>query len=151
MTAFEGGEPLQALTAIGEVAEDEPYQVEVTPAFRPWGRNVDFIGFTKPRSAPLIEDFEFMADKKRWGYKFRLGVLFIEDRDLDLIRSVMTGPPDERRTATVSNLEVPPGGETCSPSLATSSRCSSRRFPLPGSRAIRLLPWAFSGEIDLQR
>ena len=35
-SAIEGGEPLQSFTALGRVADDEPYQAEVTPTFRPW-------------------------------------------------------------------------------------------------------------------
>ena len=92
-TDFEGGEPLQAFTAIGQIADDEPYQVEVTPGFRPWRRHVDFIACHQTPIRPLIEDLEFIADKKRWGYKFRFGVFPIADHDLDLIRSAMTGPP----------------------------------------------------------
>lgn len=75
-TEHPNGAPLQAFTAIGRVADDEPYQVEMTPDFQPWRRNVDFL--------------DFIEDKARWGYKFRFGVFRIDDHDLDVIRSAMT-------------------------------------------------------------
>ena len=42
-TGYPDGEPLQAFTAIGQVADDEPYQVAMSPDFQPWRRNVDFL------------------------------------------------------------------------------------------------------------
>jgi hypothetical protein len=34
-TEFRGGEPLRAFTAIGRITDEEPFQVEMTPGFRP--------------------------------------------------------------------------------------------------------------------
>ena len=90
-SALSGGEPLQAFTAIGRIADDEPYQVEVTPDFVPWRRNVDFVAGNETPIRPLIDDLHFIEDKKRWGYKFRFGVFAIDDHDLDLIRQAMAG------------------------------------------------------------
>ena len=36
-------------------------------------------------------DPRFIEDPARWGYKFRFGVFKINDHDLDVIRSAMTG------------------------------------------------------------
>jgi EVE domain len=90
-TALQDGEPLQAFTAIGRIADDEPYQAEMTPDFLPWRRNVDFLSCTEAPIRPLIDDLHFIEDKTRWGYKFRFGVFRIDDHDLDLIRRTMTG------------------------------------------------------------
>jgi hypothetical protein len=90
-SALSGGEPLQAFTAIGQIADDEPYQVEVTPDFVPWRRNVRFVAGNETPIRPLIDDLHFIGDKKRWGYKFRFGVFKIDDHDLDLIRQAMAG------------------------------------------------------------
>jgi hypothetical protein len=90
-SALSGGESLQAFTAIGQIADDEPYQVEVTPDFVPWRRNVHFVAGNETPIRPLIEDLHFIGDKKRWGYKFRFGVFKIDDHDLDLIRQAMAG------------------------------------------------------------
>lgn len=90
-TALDGGEPLQAFTAIGRIADDELYQVEMTPDFHPWRRNVDFSSCMETPIRPLIDDLDFIEDKKRWGYRFRFGVFPVDDHDLELIRSAMTG------------------------------------------------------------
>jgi hypothetical protein len=90
-TALEGGAPLQAFTAIGQVVDDEPYQVEMSPDFQPWRRNVDFLPCIETPIRPLIDQLNFIDDKKRWGYKFRFGVFKIDDHDLELIRRTMTG------------------------------------------------------------
>ena len=85
------GEPLQAFTAIGQIADDEPYQVEMSDDFHPWRRNVDFLDCTETAIKPLIDQLDFIEDKARWGYKFRFGVFRIDDHDMDVIRSAMTG------------------------------------------------------------
>jgi hypothetical protein len=82
---------LQAFTAIGQVADDEPYQAEMSPDFLPWRRNVDFLDCAETPIRPLIDDLDFIEDKSRWGYKFRFGVFKIDDHDLEVIRSAMTG------------------------------------------------------------
>jgi len=89
-TVHPDGEPLQAFTAIGQVADDEPYEAELSPDFHPWRRNVDFLECAETPIRPLIEDLDFIEDKSRWVYKFRFGVFKINDHDLDVIRSAMT-------------------------------------------------------------
>jgi hypothetical protein len=89
-TGYPDGDPLQAFTAIGQVADDEPYQAEASPDAAPWRRNVDFLECAETPIRPLIQELEFIEDKSRWGYKFRFGVFKIGDHDLEVIRSAMT-------------------------------------------------------------
>lgn len=89
-TAFEGGEPLQAFTAIGRVSDDEVYQAEMTPTFHPWRRNVDFLETHEAPIRPLLESLDFIVDKKRWGFKFRFGVFEIDQHDFEVIKTAMT-------------------------------------------------------------
>lgn len=89
-TGYPEGEPLQAFTAIGQVADDAPYQDEASPE-GPWRRNVDFLECAETPIRPLLEDLGFIENKSRWGYKFRFGVFKIDDDDLEMIRSAMTG------------------------------------------------------------
>lgn len=89
-TAYEGGEPLQAFTAICRVADDELYQVEMMPNFKPWRRNVDFLDSQEVSIKPLIDDLEFIQDKSKWGYKFRFGMFEISEHDFKLIAQAMT-------------------------------------------------------------
>ena len=84
------GELLQAFTAIGQVADDEPYQAEMSGDLRPFRRNVDFLPCAETPIKPLIDELDFIEDKRRWGYRFRFGVFRIDDHDLDVIRAAMT-------------------------------------------------------------
>ncbi|MGE2717283.1 EVE domain-containing protein [Mycolicibacterium litorale] len=97
------GPPLKAFTAIGQVVDDEPYQVEMSADFQPWRRNVDFLECVETPIHPLIDGLHFVENKQRWGYKFRFGVFSIDDHDLELIRTAMTSPLQSVATPTVSS------------------------------------------------
>jgi hypothetical protein len=89
-TVYPDGPALQAFTAIGRVADDEPYPVEALADTQLWRRNVDFLDCIETPIRPLLPDLDFIADKTRWGYRFRSGVFRIDDHDLDVIRTSMT-------------------------------------------------------------
>lgn len=88
-TSLEGGERLQAFTAVGRVADETLYQVEVAPGFAPWRRNVEFVDCTETSIRPLIDALSFIKDKQRWGYIFRLGLFEIPRRDFQVITRAM--------------------------------------------------------------
>ncbi|SEH56021.1 EVE domain-containing protein [Mycolicibacterium rutilum] len=88
---YPDGEPLQAFTAIGRIADDEPYLDPIAPDVERWRRNVDFLDCVETPIRPLIEQLDFIEDKQRWGFKFRFGVFKVDDHDLEVIRSAMTG------------------------------------------------------------
>lgn len=88
-TSLEGGARLQAFTAIGRVADDELYQVEMAPRFIPWRRNVEFVDSVETPIGPLIDTLSFIEDKQRWGYIFRFGLFEIPHRDFELIKDAM--------------------------------------------------------------
>ena len=86
---YAGNEPLQALTAIGQVTDEGPYQFKMTGDFIPYRRNVDFYKCTETSIIPLIWKLDFIENKKSWGYKFRFGFFEMQERDFDIIRSEM--------------------------------------------------------------
>ena len=88
-TAFADGEPLQAFTAIGQVIDDEPYQAEMSPTFHPWRRDVSLKQCVEMLIRPLIEKLDFIENKKSWGFKFRLGVIEISEKDFLTISRTM--------------------------------------------------------------
>ena len=88
-TALEQGESLQAFTAIGRIADDEPYHEQESAS---WRRRMEFLPVTATPIRPLLDRLEFIVDPQRWGYKFRFGVFRIEEPDFLLIRSAMTQP-----------------------------------------------------------
>ncbi len=88
-TSYQDGDPLQAFTAIGQVKEDELYQVEMSPDFVPWRRNVKFYDCHETPVKPLISDLAFIKDKTNWGYKFRFGMFEIPQEDFKKIQSAI--------------------------------------------------------------
>ncbi|MCX2585247.1 EVE domain-containing protein [Pedobacter sp. MR22-3] len=86
---MEGNEKLQAFTAVGQVADDEIYQFQMTENFKPFRRNIEFLKSVECLIAPLINDLEFILNKKKWGYPFRFGFLEIKENDFHLITSKM--------------------------------------------------------------
>lgn len=88
-TKLENGETLQAFTAIGQIIDSEPYQSEIDSSFHPWRRNVRFENTHDAPIRPLIESFEFIVDKTHWGYKFRFGVIEINEHDFNVIKHAM--------------------------------------------------------------
>jgi predicted RNA-binding protein len=89
-TSLRAGKPLQAFTAIGRVADDDPYQVEMAPGFTPWRRSVEFVRCTEAPIRPLIDQLTFISDKQRWGYTFRFGLFKIPQADYEVIERAMT-------------------------------------------------------------
>lgn len=88
-TEYPAGATLQHFTAIGCVIDDEPYQVEMTPAFHPWRRRVDFIECREVPIRDLIDSLEFIVNKRSWGVVFRRGLFEIGPADFHRISKAM--------------------------------------------------------------
>lgn len=80
---------LQQLTALGEVADDEPYQVEMSPDLRPWRRRVTFEEVGRVPIRPLIPMLGFVTDEQRWGLPFRSGLLEVTAGDFAVLAGAM--------------------------------------------------------------
>ncbi len=91
-TSYENGEPLQAFTAIGQIADDEIYQFAMSPDFVPYRRRVDFKECQQMPVRPLIDGLDFILDKRRWGHRFRFGLFTISQHDFELIATAMDVP-----------------------------------------------------------
>jgi predicted RNA-binding protein len=68
---IEGNEKCQVFTAIGKVKDDEIYQFQMNENFNPFRRNMEFLECTECSIIPLINELEFIPNKKSWGYPFR--------------------------------------------------------------------------------
>lgn len=79
----------QEFTALGKVTNDEVYQFQVTEDFCPSRRNIEFSQCRDTSILPLINDLEFIQNKKSWGYPFRFGFFEINKHDFDLISTKM--------------------------------------------------------------
>ena len=88
-TDMRAGQAVQSFTAIGEVTDEAPYQVEMTPEFHPWRRRVTFLPAAEARIRPLIDGLDFIRNKKSWGVVFRRGFFEIGEADFQAIAQAM--------------------------------------------------------------
>lgn len=83
---FEGNTPLQAFTAIGQVVGEQTYPFEMFPGFIPNRRDIRFDPHARAvLIRPLIDQLDFIADKRHWGYAFRYGHIEIGAQDFERI------------------------------------------------------------------
>ncbi len=93
-TAVRTGRPLQQFTALGVVADDEPYRVEVREGFRPWRRRVDFEPVVAVPVKPLLPVLGFVDDEEHWGLPFRRGLFEVPSGDFGAIAGAMRDAAD---------------------------------------------------------
>ena len=86
---FKEKTPHQKFTAIGRVVSNEVYQFEMAEGFIPFRKDIEFVAAREADIHPLIDELDFIRDKKRWGYKFRFGHFEISKRDFELIALAM--------------------------------------------------------------
>ncbi|MBV7435483.1 EVE domain-containing protein [Cardiobacteriaceae bacterium TAE3-ERU3] len=78
---------LQSFTAVGEVVNDHPYQVEMSAGFKPFRRDVCWQPFAPLAIRALLDELSFTRGRKNWGYMLRFGLLKIEEADWQCILS----------------------------------------------------------------
>ncbi len=86
---FENGEALQKFTAIGQVADEEPYQPNTRTNFRPYRRDVKYKESREADIRPLLDDLSFIKNKKRWGFYLISGFREILKEDFEVIKQAM--------------------------------------------------------------
>ena len=79
---------LQSFVSIGIVQPGEPYAFDMG-GFVPYRRNVKYVKAKEAPILPLLDDFEFVENRSRWGYKFRFGLFTISDPDMRRIAQAM--------------------------------------------------------------
>lgn len=89
---FGGKDKLQSFTAIGQVEEREPYQVDMGNGFCPFRRDVLWLDAQEALITPLLDQLDLTKNKKNWGYQFRFGLLAITDQDTQVIMKAMKIP-----------------------------------------------------------
>lgn len=88
-TEMNGGEKLQAFTAVGVVRNEEPYLFDMGNGFMPTRRNVDWFVARQTPIRSLLDQLELTRGKPGWGSVFRFGVVKISDADRDIILEAM--------------------------------------------------------------
>ena len=87
---YPDGAPLQAFTAIGEIASPEPYAVDMGDGFVPTRRDVRFR--ERAREAPirpLLDALALTRGKPGWGAVFRRGLVEVSADDFRRIAEAM--------------------------------------------------------------
>ena len=87
-----GKDTLQSFVSIGIVQPGDPYAFDMGGGFVPFRRDVHYLKADEAPIAPMLDDFEFIENRQRWGYKFRFGLFSISDHDMLLIASAMHAP-----------------------------------------------------------
>jgi hypothetical protein len=88
--AFGGTDKLQAFTAVGVVGDGEPYVADMGGGFCPYRRDVTWFDAVAVPIRPLLDQLEFSAGNRNWGYAFRFGLLAVSEHDLDVIEQAMS-------------------------------------------------------------
>ena len=89
VTVLGVADKLQSFVSIGVVQLGEPYEADMGNGFVPWRRDVSYAAAQEASILPLIDQFDFVEDPKRWGYKFRFGLFEVNDHDFHLIAGAM--------------------------------------------------------------
>jgi hypothetical protein len=85
------GEPLQAFTAIGQVADDRIYEYRMSDSFVPFRRNISYVPCMEVKIAHLLDQLSFTRGNRSWGNKFRFGHFEIGHEDFLTIADAMRG------------------------------------------------------------
>ena len=88
-TTMNGGELVQAFTAIGQILEREPYCFDMGNGFVPYRRDVRFLAAQEASIRPMLHNLSFIQNKQSWGYVFRFGLFEIPETDFERIAMVM--------------------------------------------------------------
>lgn len=107
-----GAERCQRFVSIGLVLPGEPYVFDMGGGFVPHRRDVAYVPANEVPIQPMLDQFEFVEDRSRWGYKFRFGLFTISDHDMALIARAMgasraaLGWPDVAQTVAPLPLQM---------------------------------------------
>ena len=89
-TILNGGDEVRAFTAIGKIANREPYEMEMAPGRVGWRRDIAYE--KKARQAdvyPLLDEFSFIKDRTHWGLAFHRSIFSVSRDDFALIATAM--------------------------------------------------------------
>ena len=85
---FGSKDKLQSFISIGVVQPGDPYAFDMG-GFVPYRRNVAYAPAREAPIQPLLDHFEFVEDRNRWGYNMRFGLFAISDQDMRTIALAM--------------------------------------------------------------
>ncbi len=84
-----GKDRCQCFVSIGLVQVGAPYAFDMGGGFVPHRRDVAYVAAQQASILPLINTFDFIQDRNRWGYPFRFGLFEIGTQDMRTIAQAM--------------------------------------------------------------
>lgn len=84
-----GKDSYRHFVSIGNVLPGMPYSVDCGGGFVPYRRDVAYLPGQEAPILPLLDRFDFVEDRQRWGAKFRFGLFEVSDHDMRLIADAM--------------------------------------------------------------
>lgn len=101
-TSLHDGEPLQAFTALAQVADGTIWLAD-EGCFQPWRRRVHYRDTVDVPLAGLRNDLDLTAGPN-WGYQLRRGLIELSEGDFTLIEAAMNGGAVTTATAPQEGL-----------------------------------------------
>lgn len=89
VTRMNETEKCQSFTAIGQATDELVYPFRMADDFIPFRRNIHFYDCCEVSILPLIQELEFIQNKKHWGFPFRFGFFEIREGDFNRIMTKM--------------------------------------------------------------
>lgn len=83
-----GTTKLQAFTAIGQIADDTIYWIEIM-GVKVFRRKVNYLKSKETSLLALIQKLSFIRNKKHWGFIFKLNLIQILEEDFQIIAKEM--------------------------------------------------------------
>lgn len=88
-TRMGGKDRLQSFVSLGVVEARPPYQADMGDGFVPFRRDVRYVAADPAPIAPLLDELDFVDDRRHWGQKFRYGLFEVSPRDMARIAQAM--------------------------------------------------------------
>ncbi|MEV0223939.1 EVE domain-containing protein [Streptomyces sp. NPDC050704] len=91
---FRDKKPLRAFTALGLIADEQPYQAEpmnMGPrgVIAPWRRRIDYLD-AHPLALSSVTDDLHLTQDRNWGYRMRFGLAPLPPEDFVHLHAAMT-------------------------------------------------------------
>ncbi|MFI9722894.1 EVE domain-containing protein [Streptomyces sp. NPDC052396] len=103
-TQLRAGAPLQAFTALAQVADETIWQADEGD-FKPWRRRMHYHATTDTPISELRHALDLTAGPD-WGYQLRRGLIELSENDFTLIRAAMGGAAANTATDAASQEEI---------------------------------------------
>ena len=93
-TILKGGDEVRAFTAIGRIADGEPYESEGMAGRAGWRRRIAYERKAREASVyPLLDELSFIKDRQHWGIFFHRSLFSVSRDDFQLIAKAMGVDP----------------------------------------------------------